>query len=255
MDAPVSQNHLLMSCFADFYAEVARIRQAIHQGRLAAYLAEGRAVNFAGASDIAAAVAERLGSRLQQQAAQLRSGGNEAEIKAYRQAQYVMAVLADEVLLLELDWSGALAWRDELLERRLFGSSTAGRDFFQLLDRLLQSRGRSSLLIDLGGVYLLALQLGFKGRYRSRQGEDVLASYKTKLLRFIGWGDVSADDTLMFPHAYQHLVSAGAGERLAPTSRWLTLTGAVLLGYLLISSLVWFYATAHFDQVFGLGGG
>lgn len=254
MSVAARQNHLLMSCFADFYAEVARIRQAIAQGRLAAYLAEGEAVSFAGAGDIAAAVAERLASRLQQQATQVRADGNEAETKAYRQAQYVMAVLADEVLLLELDWSGATAWRDELLERRLFGSSTAGRDFFRLLDRLLQTRGRTALLTDLGGVYLLALQLGFKGRYRSRHGDDVLAGYKAKLLRFMGWGDVTVDNALMFPHAYQHLVSGGDGERLAPVSRWLTLAGAALLGYVLVSSLVWFYATARFDRLFGLGG-
>jgi type VI secretion system protein ImpK len=253
MTTAAHSNHLLMSCFADFYAEVARIRQAIAQGRLAAYLAEGRAMSFAGAGDVAAAVAERLASRLQQQAAQIGAGGNEAEIKAYRQAQYVMAVLADEVLLLELDWSGAAAWNEELLERRLFGSSTAGRDFFRLLDRLLLTRGRSGLLTDLGGVYLLALQLGFKGRYRSRHGDDVLARYKGKLLRFIGWGDVAREDGLMFPHAYQHLVSDAVGERLAPMSRWLTLSGAALLVYLLASSLLWFYATARFDRLFGLG--
>ena len=44
---------------------------------------------------IAAAVAERLSSRLQQQARLVRQGGNEAEIKAYRQAQFVMAALAE----------------------------------------------------------------------------------------------------------------------------------------------------------------
>jgi len=242
-----------MACFADFYAEVARIRQAVAKGRLAAFLADGKAVSFGSANAIAAAVAERLASLLQQQAKQIRQGGNEAEIKAYRQAQFVMAALADEVLLLELEWSGNAAWSDELLERRLFGTSSAGRDFFQLLDRLLQLRGRSRLLTELGSVYLLALQLGFKGRYRSRAGEGVIARYRARLLRFIGWGDQGGDDDLMFPHAYQHVISDRVGVRLAPLSRWLTIIGAVLLVYLLASSIIWLVVTQRFDALFGLG--
>ena len=66
----------------------------------------------------------------------LKDIGNTAEIKAYRQAQYVMVALVDELLLLEMDWQGAAAWQHELLERRFFGTSSAGRDFFRHLDRL-----------------------------------------------------------------------------------------------------------------------
>lgn len=242
-----------MACFTDFYVEVAQIRQAVAKGRLAAYLAEGKPISFGSASAIAAAVAERLSSRLQQQAKLVRQGGNEAEIKAYRQAQFVMAALADEVLLLDLDWSGSGAWSGELLERRLFGTSSAGRDFFKLLDSLLQLRGRSRLLTELGSIYLLALQLGFKGRYRSRAGEGVIARYRSRLLRFIGWGDRSADDDLMFPHAYQHLIRDMSGQRLAPLSRWLMIISGVLLVYLLASSVVWLVVTQRFDKLFGIG--
>lgn len=252
MDRAACQGQLLMACFADFYAEMAQLRLAIARGRLAAYLAEGEAVSFAGPGELAAAVADRLGSRLERQAKAIKDGGNDADIKLHRQAQYVMAALVDELLLLDTRWTGATAWRHELLERRFFDTSSAGRDFFARLEQLLQLRGRSAMLTDLGAVYLLALQLGFQGMYRSRQGAAVIARYKARLLRFIGWsgGD---EEGLMFPAAYRHQISHASERRVAPLSRWLSIATVMLLGYVLASSLVWLQAIRGFDRLFGSG--
>lgn len=242
-----------MSYFAGFYAEMAQLRLAIRRGRLAAYLADGQPVSFAGPGELAAAVADRLSSCLERQAKALKDGGNASEIKAYRQAQYVMAALVDELLLLDMHWSGSTVWPQELLEKRFFGTSSAGRDFFRHLDQLLQLRGRGRLLTDLAAVYLLALQLGFQGQYRSRHGAQVLANYRTKLLRFIGWSDAGDDQGLMFPAAYRHLISQAGDQRLAPLSRWLSIAVAMLLGYVAVSSLVWLHGIRGFEPLFTSG--
>lgn len=252
MDNVAAREDLLMACFADFYEELAELRQAIARGRLAAYLADGEAISFAGPRELAAATADRLASRLDRQAAVLKQGGNVVQMKLHRHAQYVMAALADELLLLDMKWPGANAWQEELLERRFFGTAEAGRDFFLRLDQLLQSRARNRLMTDLASIYLVVLLLGFKGQFRSRHGTDVLANYKARLLRFIGWSG-AGDDGLMFPESYRHLLSESGEHRLAPLSRWLNLAAVTLLGYLLLSSLVWLYNIRSFDRLFGGG--
>ena len=250
-DLRVSDN-LLLECFADFYQEVARLKLAVREGNLALYLSGNRAEtgDLSGA-EFAAMVSLRLRNRLMAQAKTLRGAGTEAEIRAYRIAQYVMVALADELFILELDWPGGESWGNCLLERALFRTESAGRDFYLQLDRLLKSREHSALQQDLAAVFLIALQLGFKGRYRGGSHTKQLSAYRDKLLRFIGSGHHSQIRQVGFMQAYQYLLSDAQGQRLAPLSRWY-LIGAIGAGlYLLVSSAVWLGLIHRFNTVFG----
>ncbi|MBI3897232.1 MAG: DotU family type IV/VI secretion system protein [Gammaproteobacteria bacterium] len=243
----------LLVCFAEVYEEIARIKLAIRDGRLPLYLGDGKEPVAANGNDLAAAVSQRLKSRLQQQARMLKTCGTEAEIEVYGGAQYAMVALADELFILEVDWPGRDAWQQVLLEQGLFGSSNAGRRFFAQLDELLKSRVQNPLNDDLAAVFLIALQLGFKGEYRGQRNAPVLKSYREKLIQFLGAGHATLMERPAFLQAYQYRISEPRGERLAPVSRWYRLAALGLLIYLMVSSVVWMALIQHFNDV--LNGG
>ena len=259
---------LLLSYFADFYEEVARIKLAIRDGALAAYLAgelaatngdaarpddettEGVAAAADNGVDLAAGVSQRLAGRLREQGRRVRECANEEEQRLYRFAQYAMAAHADELFLLELEWPGRDHWHERLLERQLFRTATSGRDFFIYCDRILAARGNPPLMEDLAAVYLTAIQLGFKGQYR---GRPQLAEYRRRLLRFIGCAEDQPSEGRAFTQAYTHLVSEAEGTRLRPLSRWYRWAVAGGLLYLVLSSGLWLLSTGRFIAHFGNG--
>lgn len=158
-----------------------------------------------------------------QSAAAARGGGYGSEI--YREAQYVMAALADETFLY-LDWPGRELWRSNLLESRLFGTHRAGDAVFDRLDAILS--GRDPIYIDLARVYLLALALGFAGRYRGGDGAR-LATYRRDLFAFIADRDpeILHGTAHLFPEAYGSTLDQGEPQRLPNLRRWIA--AAVLL--------------------------
>jgi hypothetical protein len=79
-----------------------------------------------GKSDMMAEEAlRRLQTLLEMQALEAGRRGGEYGVLYYKEAQYVMAALADEIFL-TLDWTGRDTWRSDLLETRLFGTYDAG---------------------------------------------------------------------------------------------------------------------------------
>ena len=265
-------NRLLLAQFADFYEEVARIKLAIHEGTLGAYLAGDREPAAAASVaegdgeagddgertraplsngvDLAAAVSQRLATRLREQGRRVREGATDEEARLYRFAQYAMAAHADELFVLELQWPGREHWHDALLERALFRTATSGRDFFVYCDRILAARGHNPLLEDLAAVFLTAIQLGFKGQYR---GRPQLAEYRRRLLRFIGRERGIDGNARAFPQAYRHLVSETEEPRLRPLSRWYQWAAAGGVIYLLFSSALWWFSTERFISHFKIG--
>ncbi|HKQ30728.1 MAG TPA: DotU family type IV/VI secretion system protein [Burkholderiales bacterium] len=238
--------------FAEFYEEVARIKLAIREGRLQPHLMGAVEMTLSG-NDLATAANQRLKQRLQQQEKLVRSVGTEAEIETYRAAQYVMAALADEIFILEIDWVGQEAWPYMLLESSLFQLNNAGQEFFARLDRLLGMRVVTPLAEDLAAVFLMALQLGFKGEHRSEQGAAILQNYRAKLIQFIGAGYDRWREQPGCLQAYQYRMSEMRGERLAPLSRWYRWAAIGLLVYIAMSTVVWFAMTNRFDRVFNSG--
>lgn len=243
----------LLGCFAEFYEEVASIKIAIMEGRLTSYLASGDEPVPTRGSELAMRVSSRLAGILRAQACDITARGTSAEIKAYTIAQYVMAALADEIFILdpELEWAGRDAWLEVLLEFKMFRTHDAGQRFYSFADKVLGATNRTALHVELAAVFLLALQLGFKGRHRGEHGAETLRKYRQQLYKFAhqkGLADLSQP---AFLQAYQHLLQADKEARHAPLSRWYAIGRLALLGYLAISTLVWVTLMYPFDKAFG----
>jgi type VI secretion system protein ImpK len=241
----------LLAGFAEFYEELAAIKLALREGRLAAYLSVASEAPPATGQDQALRVASRLAQVLDGQARALAQGGASAEVKAGRIARYAMAALADEILLLDDElppWSGRDAWLGVLLERRLFGTNDAGQRFFVLADQVLAASDRSVLRLDLASVFLLALQLGFKGRYRGAEGAASLANYRHRLHLVARRSAATESGLPAFPQAYEQLLVGEQEQRFAPLARWYAPALTAAAAYLLISTGVWWYLMHPLEQ-------
>jgi type VI secretion system protein ImpK len=232
------------TAFREFYAEVIRLRAGVLKNPWGiaeagstperdAQLRQGAAQRL---SDLLLRKLEELG---------LEAGRREGEYGAgwFREAQDVMATLADEVFL-HLEWQGRSAWAANLLETRLRGTHVGGERFFDRLDALL--RDPDPLKRPLAAVYLLALSLGFQGRWRGVPGgAERLEEYRTKTFAFVypGHLSVAAGQRRLFPEAYEHTLEKGEPLRLPHTRRWLAAAAAVLLFFLVASHRVWMQDT------------
>src|SRR5580658_64213 len=145
----------LLIQFREFYREVARLKRMVAYAApvssaeeliftSAAATAIGTRGSIAtlpapGPSEASPAVTgvwQQLVSLLERQSLEAGQGGAFA-YEVYREAQYVMAALADEIFL-HLDWEGRSRWT--LLESELFHSHAAGEVFFQRVEDLLRQR-------------------------------------------------------------------------------------------------------------------
>lgn len=229
----------LVARFAEFYEEVAALRLAIAEGRLGAMLVVGDEPPPTAPVDLAARVSARLAALLKTQRIDLARNGTPAEIEAHNHACYAMAALTDELFILETDWPGAEAWMDVLLEYRVFQTRRAGTRFFEMAEELLDSRERSPLEVDLAAVLVLALRLGFKGRYRGGAGEATLHQLRNRLYRLVERGHEGLAHGPHFPQTETQTITTETPQRLAPLTPWLVGMAVVAGVYLVLSSAMW----------------
>lgn len=239
----------LLTRFREFYREVARLRRTVE---LATPLAGAEDVEMAMAAAVSTSgggtvqridpmtsvngVWQQLLTMLERQAVEAGQSGGAFAFEVYREAQYVMAALADEIFL-HLEWEGRESW--PLLESRLFQSHMAGEIIFQRLERLLQRR--DPFYLDLASVYFMALSLGFQGKYRGSDDPTRLAHYRRQLFAMI-YGrhpKLFTENTSLFPEAYQNTIVKGAARKLPDQRIWLALVGIVLVVWLAASQLAW----------------
>ncbi len=186
-------------------------------------------------------IRERLFALLERQGLEARRQGGDYGARYYEEAQYIMAVLADDVFI-ALDWPGADGWCISPLEYRLFGSKLAGVEFFRRLDRLLERR--DSARTELAAVFLLALALGFRGKYRGRDDAGALQRYRERLYNFIyNRAPRPGEARLLCPEAYSVTVAEGEVRNLPAVRRWGQTFVLVVLLLLGLSHVLWLRAT------------
>jgi type VI secretion system protein ImpK len=129
-----------------------------------------------------------------------------------------MAALADETFL-RLEWPGRDYWTNHLLETQLFDSHNAGEEFFMRMDRLLDQPERS--YTDIYAVYLMALSLGFRGKYWGVEDGGRIEAYRRRLFVRIYRRrlELFAGQTRLFPDSYRHTLSEGTARKLPSRSR------------------------------------
>ena len=257
MTTPRYPGSYLLTQFREFYREIARLKrtvayapaataaeEAVLTGVTASAIGSGFGAGAAAQPALAASPAvtgvwQQLLSLLERQALEAGQGGAFA-YEVYREAQYVMAALADEVFL-HLEWEGKTSW--PLLESRLFQTHIAGEEIFSRIDRLLQRR--DPFYQDLAAVYFMALSLGFQGKYRG--GDDAQPrEYRRQLFRMIYRRDPKLYTVTghLFPQSYQNTLDKAEMKKLPAQWVWAWLIVGVLVFWIALSGYTWSSATS-----------
>jgi len=232
-----SSETLLVSQFRAFYGEVLRLKRLVTSGTWATSATSPGDEDTVRTQTVTA-VWQRLLSLLEQQELVAGRYGGEYGAMFYKEAQYVMAALADETFL-HLDWCGKAAWQTQLLEARLFGSQSAGEVLFQKLERLLNNR--DPVYAELNTVYLMALALGFQGKFRGSSEAGQLADYRRRLYAGIAHRkpDLLSATRQLCPEAHAHTLVAGQAGRLPTARPWFVLLAGVMLLFWGLTHLLW----------------
>lgn len=183
---------------------------------------------------------------------QLRALGetpDEVGYHLYEAMRYVMVALADDQFLhMTTLWSGRAHWLTNLLEKQIFGTQRAGAAFFDRIDELLASRDKSKE--EVATAYLIALLLGFKGRFRGHEEEELMR-YRERLMYFVGLGQQSGLDAgrPFFPDAYAHTEDKDPGEKMPDHRGYVKLLLLVIVGYFGLAHAVWVAQTDEIREI------
>ncbi len=207
----------------------------------------GNAVSTARNSARINTIVTTLMNALEERGKDFSTRGGQYGLKLYQRVIYVFAAFADEMML-DHAWDGRDQWLKNPLEVRLFGTQSAGEELFEDIDNGLAAYelGRS----DLATVYLMALNLGFKGRFRGTGSEEKINSYKRRLFALIRDRDPSLEEagTTFLGTVYQYNQTGGA-PRFMPYLRPWVISIAVVVGlYILGSHLIWDLSVTDLDR-------
>ncbi|NJL58396.1 MAG: DotU family type IV/VI secretion system protein [Desulfobacteraceae bacterium] len=237
-------NSFLLEKFREFYAEVMVQKKIVRSG-----------TELSSAPDSPAEcrysypIRSRLLNVLDRQIPEARRQGGEYGMNYYKEAQYVMAALADEIFL-SMDWKGREEWKSALLEFELFGTYMAGELLFQKADSLLKERDPART--EMASVYLLAISLGFRGKFGDKDDGGKLDSYRRQLYAFIFQKNPElsgADSRKLFPESYAYTLTQGDEKKLPHLKIWIWLLIGLIALFLIVSSGIWAYYTDDLRQV------
>src|SRR5947209_1482638 len=197
---------------------------------------------------VSTVVWHRLVALFQRQAIAAWKNGGSYGAEFYKEAQYVMVALADEIFL-HMPWEGQRAWVSNLLETKVFRTHAAGQFFFEKLDRLL--REQNPVYKGLATVYLMALSLGFKGKYYGMDDRGKLARYRQQLFTFIYGREPDLDDETrhLFPETYYHNVREESQRKLSDPRRWFVVLLLVIIVYVAATQMFWMQFTQELNTI------
>ena len=116
----------------------------------------------------------------------------------HRNALVPVVAYIDEAVMTS-DWPEAENWKKSLLQKTHFGTTKAGVEFFERLDRL------SAQNKAIREVYYFCLMLGFKGQFVYQHDPGGLQKLKQQTLELLVEGSETAGlepCTVLFPSAY-----------------------------------------------------
>ena len=244
----------LIEKFHQFHDELLRLTKQVEEGNWVfdGAIAPGTEMAPDGAPS---AVWRRLLTMLERQSLEAGRDGGDFAVQIYRGAQYAMAAYADEVFL-HLNWAGREAWREHLLEFRLFKSHRAGEEVFERIDVLL--RDQDAAYSELARVYLMVLALGFQGKFRGALDAELqLESYRRRLFRFIFGRDPRAvrGAEEIVPQAYAATLDESRSSALPYVRPWLWAIVAVVLLWLAGAHFIWDDATSKLQSAVAVPAG
>jgi len=218
-----SGESLLILQFRDFYRELIALK------RISRERTEG------GDAEIRQRIITVLDRQLR---VAIQFGGN--YLAAYEEARYVMVALADETFL-HSEWEGRFTWNFQLLETQIYQTHVAGDLFFQRIDQLITLR--DDLKIELARIYLMALALGFQGRFRGADPTGELSAYRQRLYDYVADGERLLADgkNPLFPETGEHLLNSNPLSLLPPVRRWALRLAILVVIAIGVQQVVWRY--------------
>ncbi|MBU2510636.1 DotU family type IV/VI secretion system protein [bacterium] len=174
--------------------------------------------------------------------------GNEMGNKLYSEALFVMTAIADEVFL-TMNWAGQEAWSKFLLETKFFGSNAGGDIFFNKLDSLLKER--DLVYAELATMFLLALSLGFRGKYLGVNDDGVIDNYKEQIYSFIYKNppDLNPEDKRLFPQAYLNTLIQESKMMIPGLKKWYGFVFLLLISLIGVSHIIWIQMTNDISKI------
>ena len=192
---------------------------------------------------------DRLQSYIEADIRDFARQGTDLLVAQFREAQYAMVALADDIFLHEVAWNGRDTWRYNHLEHRIFQSRLAGDRIFERIEGLLAANDRR--LIQLASVYLCILSLGFKGRFRGTDDDTLLRSQAARLFRLVSGREPALFAEWSGHHrqpviasAYAHTVSADRANPGPWRLDWRRLLAAAAATWLVGGQILWLSASA-----------
>ena len=217
----------------------------------AAAASAGAAGSAAGAADVPVpdhgrpiVVWNRLAGLLDQQFLDASRIAGPVGLEFHREAIYVMAALTDEIFV-RLAWEGRDYWLAHLFEARFFRSHFAGQRFFTRIDELLTRDDDAAA--ETATVYLMALALGFRGKYFGPGNDGVLEGYRNRLFFFIARRDPDVAESVkrLFPETYRFTIQAGAPRHLPAPRRWVLILGGAVVLWVVVAQAAWVNLTGE----------
>jgi type VI secretion system protein ImpK len=222
--------------FQQFHVELVRLQERLREGS-AAFDFDAPA-DVRGAALSASAAWRRILNVLERQEQDAVRQGGDLGLEIYKRAQYAMAAYADEVFL-HMDWPGRDAWRQNLVEAKLFNAHRAGEELFERIDQLLRDRDAGQ--IELARIYLSILALGFQGKYRGRpDAEGEIEVIRRRLYRFIYGRDprVVRGREAVAPQTYMGMIDRPRVE-LPHLRPWIWAIVLVLIVWITGQHIIW----------------
>jgi type VI secretion system protein ImpK len=170
----------------------------------------------------------------------------------FKEAQYLMVAIADEVFL-TLNWPGQRHWERHLLETQLFQSQVAGESFFDKLDFIISNP--DPMKAELAILYLYCLSLGFKGKYRGIDDQEKIQWYKKQLFTLINHRDTDLflpGRKYLFNNLYDYTLSAPPTKGLPDVKSWVITFVGVATVYLFITYVLWYKIVRDLDDALQL---
>lgn len=239
----------LLNQFNEFYQSVIHNKERIRLRRPSASVAETSPevqAEFSAADPIF----HKLLQLLEKQVVDARSRSGEYGVAYYREAQYVMAALADETFI-HMDWEGRQSWKTNLLEVRLFGTHDAGERIFNKIDVLLKANDPGDA--EMAAIYLQALSLGFRGKFRDTDDKGMMAFYSRELFKIIfqRHPDLLNDKRRLFEEPYAHTLDQGEKQKIPYFRWWGTMAIVLVVALLIVSHGIWQYLTSDIQEIVG----
>ncbi len=241
VNGPLQQN------FQAFYYEV--LRQKERALRLSF---PEEAIENSDLQSIVDDIQKKLRTLLQDQALKMEHSVGVGNSIYFRDAQYVMVALADEIFL-NLKWPGIKNWEKHLLEAQLFQTQIAGELFFKKLDALLESA--DPMREELASLYFMALSLGFRGQYYHVDDHQKIKHYLDHLYRLVQ----HRPSTLFHPgrsqlihQCYDYTLTEPPGRGLPDNRLWALTLGGIFVFYIFVTYVVWYKLASEVHEALNL---